>query len=301
MSHLPAIPDLMQPLEDATGQLSKRSRRIYEHDARVFALWLQEQGLTPQTLTYSDAVAYRLFLADRYEPATAKRMLSVARRLLEEQIKAGKREKNPFVGVKGFKVANETPYIALEKAQARALLAAIDMTHERGVLAYAVVTLLLYTGIRRTECAGLHIGDMTIEQGYHVLSIQHGKGNKRRIVKLPVIVHRAITAYLVAAGRQDAPLSSPLFTGYDRWGKPTGAQISDKFIERLVKHYGAKIGILHLSPHALRATFITLALEEGASLMQVQYAAGHEDPRTTERYQKRKLNLDDNAVDYIRL
>lgn len=42
-------------------------------------------------------------------------------------------------------------------------------------------------------------------------------------------------------------------------------------------------------------------IEGGAQLHQVQYAARHADPRTTERYQKRKLNLDDNAVDYIHL
>jgi len=51
----------------------------------------------------------------------------------------------------------------------------------------------------------------------------------------------------------------------------------------------------------LRASFVTLALEGGARLQQVQYAAGHADPRTTERYQKRKQNLQDNAVDYLDL
>jgi hypothetical protein len=39
----------------------------------------------------------------------------------------------------------------------------------------------------------------------------------------------------------------------------------------------------------------------GAKVHQVQYAAGHADPRTTGRYQKRKVNLDDNAVDYSKL
>lgn len=55
----------------------------------------------------------------------------------------------------------------------------------------------------------------------------------------------------------------------------------------------------HLTPHDLRATFITLALEGKAPLQVVQYAARHKDPRMTEHYQQRKVNLDDNAVDYI--
>jgi integrase len=53
------------------------------------------------------------------------------------------------------------------------------------------------------------------------------------------------------------------------------------------------------TPHDLRATFITLALEGKAPLQAVQYAARHKDPRTTEHYQRRKFTLDDNAVDSI--
>jgi integrase/recombinase XerD len=54
-----------------------------------------------------------------------------------------------------------------------------------------------------------------------------------------------------------------------------------------------------VSPHSLRHTFITLALEAGASLRRVQYAAGHADPRTTERYGRARQNLTDNATDYV--
>jgi len=73
--------------------------------------------------------------------------------------------------------------------------------------------------------------------------------------------------------------------------------MTDKAVELLVKKY-APTGT-DLTPHGLRATFATLALEAEASLHQVQYALGHADPRTTERYQRRKLNLDNNAVDVL--
>jgi hypothetical protein len=46
---------------------------------------------------------------------------------------------------------------------------------------------------------------------------------------------------------------------------------------------------------------MTLALEGGATLYQVQFAAGHARPETTGRYHERKLNLDDKAVDDVRL
>jgi integrase len=73
--------------------------------------------------------------------------------------------------------------------------------------------------------------------------------------------------------------------------------MTDKAVELLVKKY-APVGT-ELTPHGLRATFATLALEAEASLHQVQYALGHADPRTTERYQRRKLNLDNHAVDVL--
>ena len=54
-----------------------------------------------------------------------------------------------------------------------------------------------------------------------------------------------------------------------------------------------------LHPHALRHAFATLALEAGASLRRTQYAMGHSDPRTTERYGRARDNLADNAADYV--
>ena len=79
------------------------------------------------------------------------------------------------------------------------------------------------------------------------------------------------------------------------------APISSNVIYRTVTHYAELAKIDNLKPHGMRASFITLSLEGGAKLEQVQYAARHKDPRTTERYHRRKLNLDLNAVDFIHL
>jgi integrase len=51
-----------------------------------------------------------------------------------------------------------------------------------------------------------------------------------------------------------------------------------------------------LSPHSLRHTAITLALDAGAHLRDVQDFAGHRDPRTTRRYDRARDTLDRNAA-----
>ena len=78
-------------------------------------------------------------------------------------------------------------------------------------------------------------------------------------------------------------------------------RLDGKGIERVTAARGKRAGlpVRQLTPHDLRATFITLALEGRVPLQAVQYAARHKDPRTTEHYQRRKVYLDDNAVDYI--
>lgn len=288
-------------VSDLTGQLSVKSQRVYRHDAKVFATWMIENGLTVESLTRSHVILYRAYLNNTYQKATAARMLSVARRLLDEAVNNGKIIANPAKNVKGFRLNNETPYTALTKQQAKELLQAIDRSSVLGKRDYALILLLLRTGIRRSECAALTIGSIKMEQGHRIAIIEHGKGDKRRIVKLPVDAFRSIDDYLKVARRRNDSPQAPLFTGCTKGLQSTSLGISDKLIERTVQKYAKLIGIHSLTPHGLRATFVTLAMEGGATLEQVQYTVGHSDPRTTERYQKRKLNLDDNAVDYIKL
>jgi integrase/recombinase XerD len=294
---------LVLDITDVIGQLGGNSERVYRHDAAVFASWIQDQGLTPGTLhllTRSHFIAYRKYLGETYTKATAARMLSVARRILQEYVYQGTLATNPAAGIKTFSVANETPYTTLKKEEARDLLKTIDTDTAKGKRDYAILSLLLRTGLRRSECSALSIGDLKQEQGHTIAVIRYGKGDKRGIVKVPVDVVRAIEAYLEATARKDAPLEAPLFVSFDRGDHSTAERVSDKLLERLVKLAGVKIG-MDLSPHCLRASFITLTSEGGARLEQVQYAARHADPRTTQRYRKRKVNLDDNAVDYLKL
>ena len=288
---------LSETITSLAGLLAPRSRRIYQQDAKAFASWLIDSALSLQTLRIEDMRRYRLYVSEHYKSVTANRMLSVARQILKEQARLGNVSAD-VANIKGFKTSNETTHTALSKPEARDLLASIDTSTIKGKRDYAIVSLLIRTGLRRFECAAIKIGDVKKEQGHYVVKII-GKGDKPATIKIPVDVYRTIHDYLEAASRLNASPSAPLFIQMDKGDHATEEPISGKLIERLVKSVGLKINP-ELTPHGLRATFITVALESGAPLHKVQYAARHADPRTTERYHARKLDLDDNAVDYVR-
>lgn len=283
-----------------TKQLSPHTRRAYRQDAGHFVEWLTREGLKLSELTKNDIAQYRRYLSDSFAKATASRKLVVARKLLDEAVERNLLAFNPAQGVKGFSDERETNYNALDREGARLLLSKIDTTSLQGKRDYALVMLLLRTGLRRGECADLRLGDLEQEQGHQIAVIRHAKGDKRRKVKIPVDVMRLIDDYLEATNRKGLGPEAPLFGQFHKGDRPYEAGISGQLIRRVVEHYAQQAN-LKLTPHGLRATFVTLALEGGARLHQVQYVVGHADPRTTERYQKRKLNLDDNGVDYIKL
>ena len=283
---------------DTLAQLLPNSRRAYTLDLKAFVLWMHGNALTPATLTRSAMIAYQSALLGRYERATAARMIASVRSVLKERSLAIGCA-NPSLGLRPIKVANESTHVALTRPQVGQLLRLIDRATILGLRNYALVSLLLRTGIRRSECAALTVGDLDTRYGHHVALIQHGKGDIRRVVKIPVDVYHAIEAYRDAAYLADSSPDAPLFVQIRRGGHVQAEGLGTKGIERLVKDLGQQIGEEKLTPHGLRASFATLTLEAHAPLDRVQEAMGHSKTETTLRYHKRKMNLDDNAVDYL--
>ena len=150
---------------------------------------------------------------------------------------------------------------------------------------------------------GLRIGDLGTMQGHHVLTIR-GKGKVLRTVKVPHDLQQDIDSWLVAAasaGYHPGP-DDPLFVGVRKGGHRLGrGPLSGRGMHTIVARRLTAAGCPPLGPHALRATFATLALRGNAPLHKIQRALGHADPRTTELYLRKADDLDDNAVDYVKL
>src|SRR5262245_53786636 len=69
--------------------------------------------------------------------------------------------------------------------------------------------------------------------------------------------------------------------------------------EVLAKDRGSFSGLGKVSPHDLRRTAITRALDQGLSYRQVQMMSGHRDPKTVMRYDYHRENMELNAINFL--
>jgi integrase/recombinase XerD len=131
------------------------------------------------------------------------------------------------------------------------------------------------------------------------------KGGRERALPLPVDVKKAIDEYLkldkkrrsvLLSDGEDAFLFQPT-TNYRTlvFDKP----LSTRMVWNIVSRWADYGGVGKLSPHDLRRTAITRALDQGLSYRQVQMMSGHKDPKTVMRYDHGRENLDLNAVNFL--
>ena len=288
---------------------SAETRRAYETDLVTFRRWLGDEGLPWNAVVADDLERYRQRLAGHFARTTVNRRLVMVRGLYAEAKRRHVIADDPADRLRSLRGRDDRDGGALTRQQARDVLDAIaaDLTRPtHRVLAerdLAIVTLLLRTGLRRSELAGLRVSSLTEAAGHHVMTIR-GKGNVLRTVKVPPDVWRVVDSWVATARLADCSIANeqPMFINVRRGGRLTsGRPLSDRAIYAVVERRLRAAGVARLGPHGLRATFVTLALEGGAPLHLVQRAAGHADPRTTERYWRRKDGLDDNAVDYVKV
>ncbi len=136
----------------------------------------------------------------------------------------------------------------------------------------AILLLMLDTGLRVSEVAGLRLGDLRADGTLKV----HGKGSKERIVPVGSTARQAIVRYLGQRGprRQD----DALFLG--RKG-----EISNRGLQHMVRRLKARVGVTgRLSPHSLRHTFARSYLVNGGDVFSLQRILGHSTLDMVKRY-----------------
>lgn len=140
---------------------------------------------------------------------------------------------------------------------------------------FALFELVYSSGLRRSEAAGLNVGDLDMYSGFVRVM---GKGSRERLVPVGQKALEAVRAYLETRPK---PLAHglPLFLNHKN-GRLTGSGIALVFRKLAKRARFAR----PMNPHAVRHSFATHLLDRGCDLKSVQEMLGHKNLQTTELY-----------------
>ncbi len=249
----------------------------YLCDLDGFAQWLKSKGnkeFSPTLITPTDLREYKHYLDEILElkPQTINRKLSSLRSFLN------------WAGIKGYFPDNRLPHVpqpVREQASAPKWLDRLEQNSlcrivEKGrkLRDIAIVKLLLNTGLRVSELCALTWKDIKISPKKGRLSVNHGKGSKRRTIPL----NKDARQVLVELGyHKKKGGSERVFIGQRGAMTPRG-------IESTLRKYVKQTDLEEVSPHQLRHTFCKNLIDAGVSLEKVATLAGHDNLETTRRY-----------------
>lgn len=230
-------------------------------------------------LRFQHTQAIRSVLQEKYAHTTANRMLSALRGVLRAAWKLGLMAGDDYqmaASVQSVRGETTPAGRALARGELQALLATCDQT-PLGVRDAAILSVLYGCGLRREELVTLNLTDYDrAAQELHV----RGKGNKQRAVPAGPVVP-ALEDWLLVRGRQPGPLF---------WGlgnRNTGRRLTAQAVYNMLEKRTKQAGVEPLSPHDFRRTYVGDLLDAGADIVTVQKMAGHADPATTSRYDRR--------------
>lgn len=270
------------------AQTSLHTLRAYGRSMADYCGWLDTRGMDLLTVKRPIVDGYRHTLAGA--PATVAAKLAALSSFYRYALSADLIASNPVELVTRPKVDSDNSNTSgLTKDQARALLAA---ARADGLRAHALVSLLLFTGIRLSEGLNACTTDYGHDTGHRTLTVRRKGGRVNKVV-VPAPSVEALNAYLAATGQElvaGASTGVPLFT------TATGKRWASSEAFRTVQRLSLTAGIEgKISPHSLRHTFATIALDAGTTLHDLQDSMGHADPRTTRRYDRARHTLEKAA------
>lgn len=265
------------------------TRDAYQRDLTNYFAWCREHDVDPLEPGRTDVNAYRdALLETGLEPVSVDRKMSACRSFFAYLEDRGmRRGDQPFAHVGRLALPGEssTPWLGADD-----LSKLLAVALEESVRDFLLLALLGINGLRVSEALRASVPDLGLVDGHRTLSIMR-KGSKPGLTPLAPLVVDVLDPYL------DGRTTGPLIVRLDRNRQIAVpiAGISRQTAFGRVRHLADYAGVNpELSPHGLRHSFVTNALEGGAELHVVQLAVGHSDPATTMRYQRGGLSLNSN-------
>ena len=281
--------DLVETLEKWSDylqfekQVSHHTYRAYTSDLTHFLTFLNEHTGTKPSLNEISGTSitdFRSWMSrkamDGASNASRARSLSGIKNFLSWLDKNGIAHNAAISAMRSPKLPHKLPR-PLQEKQASDVLENADLICKEdwiGQRDRALFTLLYGCGLRIDEALKLNIEDMPKDG---VITVT-GKGGKERQVPVIDIVETTLNAYLdqcIFPKGKDRPL----FVG------ARGARLNQGVAQKAMRGLRATLGLPETAtPHALRHSFATHLLQNGANLREIQELLGHSSLSTTQRY-----------------
>ena len=244
---------------------NKRSAKADESKLRLHLLPLLGNKCIHQVTT-QELQRYHDQLKNSHCPATANRHLSLLHRMFKLAVQWGYLDKNPATGISKHQENNEVHRYLSDQEIMRFSEA---LKTEENRVAVAAFKLLLYTGVRRQEALDARWENVDLQK--KIWFLPTSKSGKSRHVILNAM---AVELLQRQPRLPDNPFVFP--------GKLEGKALNNP--QKAFKRVLSAAGIVNFRIHDLRHTHASIAINNGASLYEVQHLLGHSQAITTARY-----------------
>ncbi len=276
-------PQRIEELVDSfinSQDVKQSSKHLYRRTLKQYFNWITQQELILSEITREEILSYKQdLLGSGMSSLTVGSYITVVRKFYE-WAEAHKLYPNVAKGVKTPSRKQQFRKQPLLPGQATALL---SYYQGRALRDYAIITLLLRTGLRTIEVSRARVEDLQYKGSQRVLLVQ-GKGRDERdnFVLLTDKAYQPIADYLATRGKVKG--SEPLFTSSSNNSK--GATLTTRTISQIAKDGLRAIGLdeSFYTAHSLRHTTAVNILRAGGSLEQAQFTLRHTNPATTQIY-----------------
>lgn len=266
----------------AAQDISLTSRNTYLNALTQFLRWCQEKSITHPK--HETVLSYKFWLDSKQLSSYTKAVYIVVIRrffLWTEEHDLYKNIARKVKGIKRYNKSHQKESLSINAL--KKLLGSIDRFDLLGKRDFALINILVRTGLRLKEVACATLEDMYEQRGEMLLWI-HGKGrsSKDEFVLLTPQTLASLHEYLQA--RVIKSEKEPLFTSLS--DRNYGKKLTIFSLSRIIKDRlrGAGFDSKRITAHSLRHTFGVLSMQAGASLYEVQLAMRHTAPTTTQLY-----------------
>lgn len=257
------------------SSLAERTKRLYSFFLDSFFAWLSvaHPGTDPEDVTASLVIDWF-----GLHPAWGSSSRNSAAAALREFYRFAYGQGHQVVSIKTRRI-EAGPQRTLDREELAAIMAAIPSHSPKGVRDLAIVTLMADTGLRAAEVCSIELRNLEPKKNRLVVLTKGSIWSEKFYFDYTA---QCLAEWLALRPDQADPGCKFLFISMG--GKKQGGPLTPSGLRYLYEELAKATGQENITPHVMRRTFATLAIEEGAPTRLVQKAGGWKSLRMVEHY-----------------